>query len=63
MPRPYYSEYTRFMREWLQQHPEEREVQRTGLALWGDRPRDREARRAFDAARVPRRRYYYDSFH
>ncbi|MDR0717075.1 MAG: DUF3460 family protein [Azoarcus sp.] len=63
MPKPYESEYTLFMREWLKRHPEEREVQRTGRALWWDKPQDAEARRAFEAAQAPVRPYYYDNFH
>lgn len=58
----YESEYTKFMREWLQQHPEELEVQKTGRALWwdrGNRDLDEEARLA--AARVPQKPYYYDA--
>jgi hypothetical protein len=32
----YESELTRFMRDYLDQHPEELEVQRKGRALWWD---------------------------
>ena len=32
----YESEHTKFMREYLEQHPEERESQRKGRALWWD---------------------------
>ncbi|MDR0702096.1 MAG: DUF3460 family protein [Azoarcus sp.] len=58
MPKPYESEFTLFMREWLAQHPEEREVRRIGLALWWDKPQNVQARRAYDAARVPVSPYY-----
>ncbi|MDR2689923.1 MAG: DUF3460 family protein [Azoarcus sp.] len=49
---PYESEYTCFMREWLENHPEQREEQQKGRALWWDKPQDAETRRNFDAARV-----------
>ena len=38
----YESEHTKFMREWLKQHPEELEQQRIGRALWWDKPQDQE---------------------
>jgi hypothetical protein len=49
---PYESEYTRFMRKWMETHPEQREEQQKGRALWWDTPQDAETRRNFDAARV-----------
>lgn len=57
----YESEHTKFMREWMQKHPEEREVQRSGRALWWDRDMlglDEQSRLA--AAKVPQKPYYYD---
>jgi len=57
------SELTLFMREWLEKHPEENEVKKTGQALWWDRPQDSEATRRFEAARVPVEPYYYDISH
>ncbi|MDR2092699.1 MAG: DUF3460 family protein [Azoarcus sp.] len=63
MPKPYESEFTLFMREWLAQHPEECDVRRAGLALWWDKPQNVRARRTYDAARVPVRPYYYDTAH
>ena len=38
----YESEHTKFMREWLKQHPEELEQQRIGRGLWWDKPQDLE---------------------
>ncbi|MCX8018833.1 MAG: DUF3460 family protein, partial [Rhodocyclaceae bacterium] len=32
----YESEYTQFIRAWLEKHPEERAVQQSGRALWWD---------------------------
>lgn len=57
----YESEHTLWMREWLRQHPEEAQVQKTGRALWWDKPAvDPEAQRQWEACRVPQKAYYYD---
>jgi len=61
--KPYESEFTLFMREWLEKHPEENEVKETGQALWWDRPQDAEAASRFAAADVPVNPYYYDISH
>ncbi|MDR3213150.1 MAG: DUF3460 family protein [Azoarcus sp.] len=58
MPKPYDSEFTIFMREWLEKHPEQREVRETGRALWWDKPQDAKAQRGHEAARVPVKPYY-----
>jgi hypothetical protein len=63
MPKPYHSEFTLFMREWMEKHPEQREEQRKGLALWWDKPQNQEARRNQAAVRVPVKSYYYDINH
>lgn len=58
----YESEYTRFMRAWLEQHPEEAAVQKSGRALWWDRgARDLDEQQRATAARVPQKPYYYDA--
>ncbi len=58
----YESEYTRFMREWLQAHPAEAQVQQSGRALWWDKgPVDADWRRRLAEAEVPRKPYYYDA--
>ena len=36
----YESEHTRFMREYLKKHPEERESQQKGRAVWWDHAGD-----------------------
>ncbi|NWG30337.1 MAG: DUF3460 family protein [Rhodocyclaceae bacterium] len=57
----YESEYTKFMRAWLQQHPEQIDEQQRGRALWWDRGNltpEELARRA--AMREPQKAYYYD---
>ncbi|MDP1653966.1 MAG: DUF3460 family protein [Rhodocyclaceae bacterium] len=58
----YESDYTKFMRDWMKQHPEELEVQQSGRALWWDsgaRDLDEQARLA--ATKVPQKAYYYDA--
>lgn len=56
----YESEHTQFMRQWLAQHPDEAQVQRSGRALWWDRPpRGTEEQRRVEEDRVPRKPYYY----
>ncbi len=58
----YESEHTKWMREWLAKHPEEIEVQKSGRALWWDRPpRDEQTERRLAEARVPQKPYYYDT--
>jgi len=34
---PYESDLTKFMRQYLEQHPEEKESQRKGRAIWWDK--------------------------
>jgi hypothetical protein len=34
----YESEHTKFMREWMEKHPEEKLEQQKGRALWWDKP-------------------------
>jgi len=58
----YESEHTRFIRDWLQQHPEELQVQKEGRALWWDKPaRDLESQRRLAEASVPQKAYCYDA--
>ena len=58
----YESEHTKWMREWLAKHPEELQVQKSGRALWWDKPpQDEEAMRRLAEARVPQKAYYYDA--
>jgi hypothetical protein len=63
MPKPYESEFTLFMHEWLEKHPNEHEVRRTGQALWWDRPQNPDTNRRFKSAHVPVKPYYYDISH
>ena len=58
----YESEHTKFMREWLKQHPEELAVQQSGRALWWDRgTRSLDEQGRLAAAEVPHNSYYYDT--
>lgn len=58
----YESEHTKFMREWLRQHPEQIAEQKSGRALWWDRgARDLETLRSYETAEVPQKPYYYDA--
>lgn len=56
----YESDHTKFMREWLEKHPEEIEVQKRGRALWWDKPQDQEQLRRDKESSVPQKAYYYD---
>ena len=57
----YESDHTRFMREWLEMHPQELAEQKSGRALWWDKaPQDADTRQRLTAMRVPRKAYYYD---
>ena len=51
----YESEHTKFMREWLKQHPEELEQQKIGRALWWDKPQDLEQMRRAAESTVVRK--------
>jgi len=57
----YESEHTHFMREWLQQHPEQIKEAQKGRALWWDKgSRDADAMRQELASKVAPKPYYYD---
>ena len=56
----YESEHTKFMREWMEKHPEEKLEQQKGRALWWDKPpQPLEAMKEVAAAKVPNKAYYY----
>jgi hypothetical protein len=57
----YESEHTKFMRDWMERHPEQIEEQRKGRALWWDKPQDLDAQRRVNESKVPQRAYYYQS--
>ncbi len=55
----YESEHTKFMRDWLKQHPEQIEEQKKGRALWWDKPQDLAALKCAEESLVPPKAYYY----
>ena len=59
----YESEHTKFMREWLAEHPQELIEQKKGRALWWDKPQEPEMQNAFLKADIPTKPYYYDTDH
>jgi hypothetical protein len=57
----YESEHTKFIREWLEKHPEEIQEQKRGRALWWDKkPETPEVQQQNIQAEVPTKAYYYD---
>ncbi|WP_079434445.1 DUF3460 family protein [Zoogloea sp. LCSB751] len=57
----YESEHTKFMREWMEKHPEQVEEQKKGRALWWDKPQDLETQREYAAGRVAQKPYPYST--
>jgi hypothetical protein len=57
----YESEHTKFMREWMEKHPEEREEQRKGRALWWDKPQDLQTQKDNAESRVAQKPYPYQT--
>ena len=58
----YESDHTLFMREWMEKHPQELEVQKSGRALWWDKPAtDVDTQKQLAEADAPRKAYYYDA--
>lgn len=55
----YESDFTKFMREWMEKHPEEQDERRKGRALWWDKPQDLATLRSAKEAAVPQKAYYY----
>jgi hypothetical protein len=56
----YESDLTKFMREFLDRHPEELANRQKGRALWWDKPQDLESLRRAAESRVPQKAYYYE---
>ena len=57
----YESEHTKFIREWMERHPEEIAEQKRGRALWWDKlPQTPEVRHDNSEGTVPPKAYYYD---
>lgn len=59
----YESDHTKFMREWMEKHPEEQQEQKAGRALWWDKPQSLETQKRYQEAEVPTKPYYYDINH
>jgi hypothetical protein len=57
----YVSEHTAFIRQWLDAHPEEREQQKAGRALWWDKPQNLAQSESLRDASVPQKAYYYQT--
>lgn len=57
----YESEHTKFMREWMDKHPEEATEQAKGRALWWDKPQTLETSKQYREAEVPQKAYYYQT--
>lgn len=55
----YESDITKFIREFLDKHPEVVEKQRQARATWWDRPQDLREQEALKAAKVPKKAYEY----
>ncbi len=61
MATSYESEHTKFMREWMQKHPEQVEEQKRGRALWWDKaPQTPDEIRRANESTVPQKAYSYD---
>ena len=57
----YESEITKFIREFLERHPEVVEKQAKARATWWDRPQKLREREALEKAVLPKKSYeYYD---
>jgi hypothetical protein len=57
----YESEHTKFMREWMERHPEQLIEQKRGRALWWDKPpQDLATLRRIRQSHIPQKPYYYD---
>jgi hypothetical protein len=57
----YESDLTKFMREFLTQHPDQVAEQKAGRALWWDKPQDLDDQARNRESRVPQRAYYYQT--
>lgn len=56
---PYVSDFTKFMTQWMDQHPEELIVQKEGRALWWDKPQDPQIQAAHCESKVAQKPYPY----
>ena len=59
--RNYESDTTAFIRDFLDEHPQVVEKQKTHRGTWWDRPQNLEERKKLDTANVPQQGYVYYS--
>ena len=57
--KPYESDITCFIRDFLNKNPEVVEEQRAARSMWWDRTQDREQRKQFEKSSVPMKPYEY----
>ena len=57
--KPYESDITRFIRDFLKKNPEVVEKQRAARSTWWDRTQNREQLKRFEEARAPKKPYEY----
>ena len=57
--KPYESDTTRFIRDFLDKNPEVVEKQRIARSMWWDRMQNREQRKQFEESSVPKKPYEY----
>ena len=57
----YVSDHTKWINEMLAKNPQWAEEQKTGRAIWWDRPQTQEANRAAAESSVPPKAYPFDN--
>jgi len=55
----YESEYTKFMREFLEKNPQLEEKRLAARNIWWDKKQDKEERKRFNESAVPMKPYVY----
>ncbi len=61
MAKFYESEHTKFMREWLEKHPEQRDEKLRGRNLWWDKDaRSMDEMKRANESKVAQKAYVYD---
>ena len=57
----YVSDFTKFINGWMAEHPEEREEQKKGRALWWDKPQTPAEQQANQASKIAQKPYPYQA--
>lgn len=57
--KPYESDTTRFIRDFLKKNPGVVDKQRAARSMWWDRAQNREQRKDFEESAVPKKPYEY----